>query len=114
MNISCFSTTATIELLMTIIMLAGLMVLIFHLYGNKKRIISARIIQFACICLLIPTIVILSLEKILSGETTATLLAGIAGYILAGIKDYNAGVSKIIKEGDKPEQKKEKIEVIEA
>lgn len=107
MNISSFSTTATIELLMTLIMFSSLVVLIFHLHGNKERIISARIIQFACICLLIPTIVILSLEKILSGETTATLLAGIAGYILAGIKDYNAGVRKKSKEGDKPGQKSE-------
>ncbi len=106
MNTSSFSTTAAIELLMTLIMLASLVVLIIHLYGNKDRIISARIIQFACICLLIPTIVILSLEKILSGETTATLLAGIAGYILAGIKDYKAGVSKKSKESDKTEQKK--------
>lgn len=90
MNITCFSTTASIEILMAVIMLISLIVLMVHLCSNKDRIIGARIIQFSCICLILPTIAILSLENILVGETTATLLAGIAGYILAGIKDYKS------------------------
>jgi len=44
-----------------------------------------RVIQFLGVILVIPTIVILSLEKILSAETTGTLIGAVTGYLLSGL-----------------------------
>jgi hypothetical protein len=51
--------------------------------------IGARIIQFTTIALLIPCLIILSLEDILKGETIATIIGGLIGYVLSGISNYD-------------------------
>src|ERR1700689_1043228 len=55
--------------------------------GNHKGI-GARIIQLCVVVLIFPTILILGLEKVLTGETLGTLLGGVMGYVLSGIGDY--------------------------
>jgi hypothetical protein len=51
--------------------------------------IGARIIQFTTIALLIPCLIILGLEKIIQGETIATIVGGLIGYVLSGISNYD-------------------------
>lgn len=50
---------------------------------------GARIIQITCVALIIPTIVILSLENIIKGETVATIIGDLIGYVLSGISNYD-------------------------
>ena len=50
--------------------------------------IGPRHIQFVSVCLIVPTILILGLEKVLTSETTATLIGGLAGYLLSGLGTY--------------------------
>jgi hypothetical protein len=55
------------------------------LYGSA---IGPRHIQFVSVCLIVPTILILGLEKVLTSETTATLIGGLAGYLLSNLGKY--------------------------
>lgn len=50
---------------------------------------GARIIQLTCVTLIIPTLIILSLENIIKGETVATIIGGLIGYVLSGISNYD-------------------------
>jgi hypothetical protein len=52
-----------------------------------KRSIGVRIIQLTAVVMLIPTIVILGLEKILEPATIGTLIGALTGYLLSGISD---------------------------
>jgi hypothetical protein len=54
----------------------------------KGSAIGPRHIQFVSVCLIVPTILILGLEKVLTSETTATLIGGLAGYLLSGLGTY--------------------------
>jgi hypothetical protein len=60
-------------------------ILIFHNRFKQEKGIGERIIQFTCIAFLIPCIIILGLEQVLKGETIATLLGGLGGYILSSM-----------------------------
>lgn len=51
--------------------------------------IGARVIQFTCVILIIPTIIILGVEDILKGETIATIVGGLIGYVLSGVGNYD-------------------------
>jgi len=53
---------------------------------------GARIIQLTCVSLIIPTLVILSLENVIKGETVATIIGGLIGYVLSGISNYDKSV----------------------
>ena len=82
------TTKEIIEILMGVIMIIVLLgILIRTMFQNKG--IGARVIQFISISFLIPTVIILAIEGILSGETVGTLLGGIAGYVLSGISNYD-------------------------
>lgn len=78
----------TTEILMGLIMLVTIIGLLYRAIFKLKGL-GARVIQFTCICFTLPCIVILSLEKILTGETVATLLGGLVGYVLSGISNYD-------------------------
>ena len=52
------------------------------------RGIGARAIQFAAVVMLIPTIVILALERIIDAPTVGTLIGGLSGYLLSSIGEY--------------------------
>ena len=75
---------AALEIVAGIIMVGGLTG-IFTERIVKNRGIGVRIIQFLTVTLVLPIILILALEGILKGETVATLLGAIVGYILSGI-----------------------------
>jgi len=77
-----------IEIIMGLIMALTISGLLFRAIVKQKGI-GARIIQFTCIAFTLPTIIILSLEKVLTGETVATLLGGLVGYVLSGISNYD-------------------------
>ena len=73
-----------IELLAAGIMVAGL-IGIFIERLITKRGIGVRVIQFLAVTLIIPSILILSLEGILEAQASATLFGTIVGYVLSGI-----------------------------
>jgi len=68
------------------IALAPLAMLIDRYVGERGM--GARAIQFTTVAMLLPTILILALEKILEGATVGTLIGGLIGYILSGIGDF--------------------------
>lgn len=82
------ATKEWIEILMASIMMFVIIGILVRAIFLKKGI-GARVIQFACISFLIPSILILSIEGILNGETVGTLLGGLAGYVLSGISNYD-------------------------
>lgn len=82
------TTKEIIELIMASIMALVLVGLFLRTMIQKKGI-GARIIQFTCVSLIIPTIIILSMEDIIPGSTVGTLLGGLAGYVLSGISNFD-------------------------
>lgn len=77
-----------IELLMVALMFIVVIGLLIRTIFLKKGI-GARTIQFTCVLFIIPTILILSFENIINGETVGTLIGGLAGYVLSGISNYD-------------------------
>ena len=73
-----------IELIAGLIMFFGL-VGTFYIRISLKKGIGLRAIQFMAIIFLVPVILILALEKILTSETIAALLGAVSGYTLSGI-----------------------------
>jgi hypothetical protein len=61
---------------------------IFVRNNGVVRSIGARLIQFTCVALIIPAIIILGVLKLLSGETIATIIGGLIGYVLSNVGDY--------------------------
>ena len=77
-----------VELLASAVMLGSVIGALWSLKRAKTLKgsgIGPRHIQFVSVCLIVPTILILGLEKVLTNETTATLIGGLAGYLLSGI-----------------------------
>jgi predicted transporter len=73
-----------IEIIACLIMVGGLAgMFIERIWRNRG--IDVRVIQFLTIVLIIPVILILALEDILNGQTTAALIGTVIGYILSGI-----------------------------
>lgn len=99
MSISCYNTKSVIEIIMASIMLLVL-VGVFSNRIIQQKGMGARIIQFTCVSLLIPMIIILAIEGVLKGETVATLIGGMAGYVLSGISNYDNDRAKNGKSGD--------------
>lgn len=79
-----------IEGVACLVMIGGL-IGIFIERSRSKRGIGVRVIQFLTVTMVLPIILILSLEGVLSDQTTATLIGAVIGYILSGIgKDEKA------------------------
>jgi predicted transporter len=73
-----------IEIIACLIMVGGLAgIFIERIWRNRG--IDVRVIQFLTIVLIIPVILILALEDILNGQTTAALIGTVIGYILSDI-----------------------------
>ena len=72
------------NVVMALIMIITLCGVLYERYKKNKGI-GVRVIQFLAIAMLLPAIVILSLEGSLDTQTTATLLGAIVGYVLSGI-----------------------------
>jgi xanthine/uracil permease len=75
-----------IELVAVGIMPFGLASIIYERIKHGKSI-GVRVIQFLSVAFVVPTILILALEGILSTESVAALLGTIIGYILSGIEE---------------------------
>ena len=80
-------TIEIVECVAAGIMLLGIGGVIFQRIKTGMGI-GARVIQFSAVVLVVPAIMILALEKVLTPETTATLFGTITGYLLSGIGDY--------------------------
>jgi hypothetical protein len=66
---------------------------------------GARSIQFVAVCMLVPAILILALEKILEPATVGTLIGALTGYLLSGIGDYRPDRKKKVPDDEEPAQR---------
>jgi hypothetical protein len=71
----------------------GVLWLVIRTYRFTGFSVGPRHIQFVSVCLIIPTILILGLERVLTHETSATLIGGLAGYLLSNIGKYEPSPS---------------------
>ena len=78
------TSKAIVEVAAALIMVGGLWA-IFAERRRSNRGIGVRVIQLAVVVILLPSILILALEKVLEPQATATLLGAIVGYVLSGI-----------------------------
>lgn len=86
-------TKSTIELILVGgVAAAPIILLAERLIADRGM--GARVIQFLAVAMLIPTILILSLEKILEPSTIGTLIGALTGYLLSGIGDYRPDKKK--------------------
>ena len=77
---------------LTVFMFLGLIAV----YGERtyrKKGIGARTIQMTGIVMLVPLVGILSLQKVLEPQTTATLIGAFIGYLLSGIGSNDSSKS---------------------
>lgn len=51
--------------------------------------LGVRIMQFIFLCMTLPLLLILGIEKVLDGAAIGTLLGGASGYLLANIGKYD-------------------------
>ncbi|MGL4909519.1 MAG: hypothetical protein ACRC9X_03025 [Bacteroidales bacterium] len=82
-----------IEIIMAVIMILVIVGVLARAIFYKQGL-GTKVIQFTSISLLIPALLILAIEGVLSAETIGVLLAGLSGYILAGI----GGADKSLKD----------------
>jgi hypothetical protein len=84
---------SSIELIAAIAILIGPIAVIFERLRSGRGI-GARSIQFAAVAMLIPTILIVALEKLIDGSTLGTLIGGLIGYLLSGVGTYEPSKKK--------------------
>ena len=77
-----------IELVLVFIMASMPFFVIFHRIWTNKGI-GARSIQFFAVGMLVPAVLILSLEHIIDSATTGTIIGAMAGFLLAGVGEFN-------------------------
>ena len=82
------SVKEIIELVAAAMFPIGFIGFMWHRIATK-RAIGARAIQFIAVIFLLPTIVVLAMEKILDGQTLGALIGGLTGYLLSGISNYD-------------------------
>lgn len=75
-----------IEYAALVIMGLGLVTLFYNRKHTNKGI-GKRVIQYTALVLALPILLILTLEKIISGETAATLIGTVMGYTLSSISN---------------------------
>jgi hypothetical protein len=74
------------------IALAPLLLLVERLIADRG--LGARAIQFLAVAMLIPTILVLAIEKVIESATVGTLIGALTGYLLSGIGDYRPDKKK--------------------
>jgi hypothetical protein len=96
-------TKSIIELIAVAgIVAAPALLLVERLVGDRG--IGARTIQFLAVAMLIPTILILAIEKIIEAATVGTLIGALTGYLLSGVGDFRPEKKKP-NEDEKPPQR---------
>jgi hypothetical protein len=96
-----FWTKTVVEILSGLSMVIFLF-LIFRNRAKQGKGIGERIIQFTCIVFLIQCIIILGLEGVLQGETIATLLGGLGGYVLSSMSQGGGDDGGVKKQNAQP------------
>jgi hypothetical protein len=82
MHIDPVAVKGIVEIIAALLMLVGLIVVVWHRL-KQERGLSAITVQFLSLVLVFPTILILSLEGVLKGETSGTLIGALAGYLFS-------------------------------
>jgi O-antigen/teichoic acid export membrane protein len=73
-----------VEIVACTVMVAGVVGVFIDRFRSRRGI-DVLAIQLLTVTLLLPAILILSLEEMLNGQTTAALIGVVVGYTLAGI-----------------------------
>jgi hypothetical protein len=73
----------TVEILAVLIMLGGVGGIFYGVFKGTIAL-SVRTIQFLAIAMIVPAVLILSLERSIGNESSAALLGTIVGFVLAG------------------------------
>lgn len=73
-----------VEIVACSVMLLGLLGVFIERWRSRHAI-GVRTIQLLAVTQLLPMVLILALEQILSGQTAAALLGVVVGYVLSGI-----------------------------
>jgi hypothetical protein len=72
-----------VEILAVLIMLGGVGGIFYGVFKGTIAL-SVRTLQFFAIAMVVPAVLILSLERSIGNESTAALLGTIVGYVLSG------------------------------
>lgn len=71
-----------VEIIAAVTMVTGILGI---LVTRRNKGIGIRVIQFSAVVLVLPIILILAIEKLISTDVVGTLLGAIVGYVLSGI-----------------------------
>jgi len=72
-----------VEIVAVLIMLGGVGGIFYGVFKGTITL-SVRTLQFLSIAIVVPAVLILSLERSLGNESTSALLGAIMGFVLAG------------------------------
>jgi hypothetical protein len=72
-----------VEIIAVLIMVGGVGGIFYGMFKGTLAL-SVRTLQFLAIAMVVPAVLILSLERSIGNESTAALLGTIVGYVLAG------------------------------
>jgi hypothetical protein len=75
--------------------------LVFWELLRSNRGIGRRAIQYTAVVMLLPLIMILSLEKVIDANLVAVLIAALAGYLLGGVSSVEA-IEHHVREASEP------------
>lgn len=76
--------TFLLVLIMGLVMLIGVIGLVVNRVLTRKGI-GQRVIQFATVVILTPSVIILAALKLIDSAATQVLLGGVAGYVLSSM-----------------------------
>ena len=72
-----------VEIIAVLIMVGGVGGIFYGVFKGTIAL-SVRTLQFLAIAIVVPAVLILSLERSIGSESTAALIGTIVGYVLAG------------------------------
>lgn len=81
-----------VEILAALLMLIGLLAVVWHRV-KQERGLTGISLQFVSVIFVFPTILILGLEGVIKGETAATLIGALAGYLFSEFGKSKASAS---------------------
>lgn len=73
----------SVEIIAVLIMLGGVGGIFYGVFKGTIAL-SVRTLQFLAVAMVVPGVLILSLERSIGNESTAALLGAVVGYVLAG------------------------------